>query len=185
MGKNNIARITAYVALVVVCFGCIGCATSGGEQSLGTNEQADTVNASTYEASIEYVDTSYLKDHLESSTIVDVRTPSEYTGTADINNMRAGHIPGAINISYAKLADESGNPLDEKDVEHFLQLKELSPSDPVVLYSGSDDRAEGAAKVLLVHGFTNVSLYEGGFDEWAADESNFVDRGTPACCEVG
>jgi phage shock protein E len=78
-----------------------------------------------------------MKNILESATMLDVRTPDEYSGS---------HYPNAINI-----------PLNEvpQRIHEIKQLKQ-----PIVAYCRSGNRSEMAVSILKQSGLTNV--YNGG-----------------------
>lgn len=75
--------------------------------------------------------------------LVDVRTPEEYASR---------HIEGAINI-----------PVDE--IESRLADVSKDTSKPVVVYCHSGNRAGRAKKILVEHGYSQVTNL-GGIDDW-------------------
>jgi rhodanese-related sulfurtransferase len=79
--------------------------------------------------------------------VVDVRTPEEFA---------AGHVPGAINIPYDRMAARSGEIIARKDSS-------------IVLYCRSGRRSGIAAKVLADRGFKHVDLLEGDMPGWERD----------------
>jgi rhodanese-related sulfurtransferase len=74
--------------------------------------------------------------------LLDVRTPDEYA---------AGHVPGAVNIPYDKVA---------------THLAEIPKDDEVVLYCHSGRRAGLAAEVLAANGYTRLAHLEGDMQGW-------------------
>jgi phage shock protein E len=78
-----------------------------------------------------------MKNILDNATILDVRTPEEFSGS---------HYPGAINIPLNELPQR----LDE--------IKELKQ--PVVAYCRSGNRSGMAVSILKQSGLTDV--YNGG-----------------------
>jgi phage shock protein E len=78
-----------------------------------------------------------MKNILESATILDVRTPEEFSG---------GHYPNAINI-----------PLDELP-QRINEIKEMKQ--PIVAYCRSGNRSEMAVSILKQNKLTEV--YNGG-----------------------
>lgn len=77
----------------------------------------------------------------QGAVLVDVRTPEEYA---------ARHIEGAINI-----------PLDTLE----SRIAEVSKDKAVVVYCGSGHRAGQAKKILVDHGYSQVTNL-GGIDDW-------------------
>jgi phage shock protein E len=78
-----------------------------------------------------------MKNILESATILDVRTPEEFSGD---------HYPNAINI-----------PLDELP-QRINEIKEMKQ--PIVAYCRSGNRSEMAVSILKQNKLTEV--YNGG-----------------------
>lgn len=75
-------------------------------------------------------------------TLVDVRTPEEFSG---------GYIPGAININLQELQQK---------------LSRIPTDKPVVVYCRSGNRSAFAANILKQAGYTEV--YDlGGIIDWA------------------
>lgn len=74
--------------------------------------------------------------------LVDVRQHGEY---------RQGHLPGALLIPAAELAD---------------RLSELDPAKPTITYCASGMRSRAAVSVLVTAGFKNVSSMAGGIKAW-------------------
>jgi hydroxyacylglutathione hydrolase len=77
-----------------------------------------------------------------SVTVVDVRGRSEWD---------AGHLPGAVHIPLATLAN---------------RLDELPRDTPVVMQCQSGGRSSIASALLQAHGFENVVNLRGGFRGW-------------------
>ena len=75
-------------------------------------------------------------------TLVDVRTPEEFSG---------GYIPGAININLQELQQK---------------LSRIPKDQPVIVYCRSGNRSAFAANILKQAGYTEV--YDlGGIIDWA------------------
>ncbi len=89
---------------------------------------------------------------------------------------RPGHIPGATNISAMSLLDESGHyrPHDE--------LAALCTGDRkarVITYCGGGIAASSNAFIMTRLGFTDVAVYMGSLQEWAADSANPLEVEEP------
>lgn len=76
--------------------------------------------------------------------LLDVREPDEYA---------AGHIPGSILI-----------PLG--DLDHSERLKEIDPSQKIVVICRSGNRSEFGQQMLMDMGFTDVYNLTGGIQRW-------------------
>ncbi len=79
-------------------------------------------------------------------TIIDVRTPEEYT---------AGHIPGALNRNYY-------SPDFKDDINSFTKDKIY------LVYCQGGGRSAAAIKVMAELGFKHIINMTGGFTAWVA-----------------
>ena len=84
-----------------------------------------------------------IMDTEEGYIILDVREQDEYD---------AGHIPGAILIPYAQIAEKAEDVLADKD-----QL--------ILVYCRSGRRSKIAAEALVELGYTNIKEF-GGIIDW-------------------
>lgn len=109
------------------------------------------------------------------SPIVDIRSPQEYTGERlhmpDYPNegaARAGHIPGARNVPWAKCVQEDGTfkPLSGL-TQVLLTDTGFSPEDKFITYCRIGERSSltwFALKYLV--GIKDVRNYDGSWTEW-------------------
>lgn len=77
--------------------------------------------------------------------LLDVRQPDEFTSPP-------GHLPGAINVPLAELADRTPDLVRRKQ--------------PIVVVCKTDRRSARAAAELLAAGFQDVAVLRGGTDGW-------------------
>lgn len=91
--------------------------------------------------------------------LIDVLKPDHY---------EAVHLPGAINVPAAELAERAPDLFD--------------PDDLIVVYCSSFDceQSTSAARILDDLGFTNVYDFEGGIAEWRRRGLPVVRRREPA-----
>lgn len=110
-----------------------------------------------------------LKDQ-PNTVLVDARPANEYRGEDDIW-LRKGHIPGAVNLHWAKLMDSDNThqflPLDE--VRAILNQAGLTPDKQILVYCGTS-REGSLLRFYLKHvaRYPNVRLYEGSWKEYAS-----------------
>lgn len=88
-----------------------------------------------------------VREHLADSggQLLDVREPWEY---------ELAHLPGAALIPLAELPS---------------RLRELNPSEPVIVYCHHGIRSWHAACLLEQQGFEDVSNLSGGIDAWSRE----------------
>ena len=95
-----------------------------------------------------------------SVTLVDVRSPEEFSGEAGYPcDPRQGHIEGAVNV-----------PLEVLTVDMPAALADLDTSRTIVAYCHSGQRSEMAAALLRAAGH-DASNYEGSWHEWSQRET--------------
>jgi len=91
--------------------------------------------------------------------------PKEFSGEAG-----RGHIPGSLSVPAGRLVDREANT--------FLPTEQLRATfepvlggDRIVTYCNGGIAAASDALALVLAGHTNVALYDGSLNEWAADPS--------------
>ena len=116
-----------------------------------------------------------LKHMKKGRPLIDVRSAKEYSG--ELTHMpdypqegalRAGHIPGAANVPWAKAAAEDGTFKPRAELEQiYLNEAGLKPDDDVVAYCRIGERSSHTWFVLkYLLGFENVRNYDGSWTEW-------------------
>jgi thiosulfate/3-mercaptopyruvate sulfurtransferase len=95
-------------------------------------------------------------------TLVDVRSPGEFTGDAGYPcDPRQGHIPGAVNVDVGELLDAEPGALPA-----LLAARGADPARPIVVYCHSGSRSASAASALRAAGL-DAANYEGSWHEWS------------------
>jgi thiosulfate/3-mercaptopyruvate sulfurtransferase len=91
----------------------------------------------------------------------------EFSGEAPVRR-RPGHIPGSVSVPARTLVDSESRRL----LEPGLLAERLAPvasGERVILYCAAGIAATSAALALTVLGRTDVAVYDGSLNEWAAD----------------
>jgi thiosulfate/3-mercaptopyruvate sulfurtransferase len=118
--------------------------------------------------------------------LIDVRSPEEYSGertTApaypEEGALRAGHIPSAANVPWARAAAEDGTfkPAAELDAIYRGEAG-LADGEPVIAYCRIGERSSHTWFVLThLLGFENVRNYDGSWTEWGSTVRVPIVRG--------
>lgn len=98
--------------------------------------------------------------------IVDARSAGRFAGTAPEPRpgSRSGHMPGALNLPFAKVLNE-GHLRPEKELSALFGA--LTTRDKKVITScGSGITACVLTLAASVAGYTNLSVYDGSWAEW-------------------
>jgi thiosulfate/3-mercaptopyruvate sulfurtransferase len=109
--------------------------------------------------------------------LIDVRSPEEYSGErTEIPGyptegaLRAGHIPSAASVPWARAAAPDATFKRRDDLEAiYLGDAGLKPGDEVVAYCRIGERSSHTWFVLThLLGFENVRNYDGSWTEWGS-----------------
>ena len=105
--------------------------------------------------------------------LVDVRSPDEFTGKIIAppgmmeTAQRAGHIPGAKNIPWAKTASDDGTFKSADELKKLYADAGVDFSKPTVAYCRIGERSSHTWFVLkYLLGQNNVKNYDGSWTEW-------------------
>lgn len=93
--------------------------------------------------------------------------PKEFTGETPSRD-RAGHIPGSTSVPAGKLVDrDARTTLPDEQLRGILAPVLDAPR--IVVYCNGGIAAAAAALQLVRLGESDVALYDGSLNEWAAD----------------
>lgn len=107
-------------------------------------------------------------------TLVDVRSPGEYSGELlhmpdypQEGAVRGGHIPGAKNIPWAKAANDDGTFKSVADLKALYGGAGVTPDKEIIAYCRIGERSSHTWFVLnYLLGYDNVRNYDGSWTEW-------------------
>jgi thiosulfate/3-mercaptopyruvate sulfurtransferase len=109
----------------------------------------------------------------ESLTILDVRTPDEYTGRRGKPcDPRQGHLPGARNLDVAELFEGPGRPAPPERIRELVGLPEGAE---IVAYCHSGSRSALATLALRSAGY-EARNYAGSWHEWSRHDELPLER---------
>lgn len=92
----------------------------------------------------------------------------EFRGDTLGHRARAGHIPRSISAPAARLVDRETNAfLPPHELRQLLAA--VTADAPAVTYCAAGIAAASDALALTIVGHTDVSIYDGSLNEWAAD----------------
>lgn len=116
--------------------------------------------------------TQWINDNLGKPglAIIDVRTQSEFNGKIrPFQEKRAGHLPGAINISRENFVTEQGNFKSAEEVAALLAPYGITADTEIVVYDTAGVRSAFVTMLLRYAGFHKSQSYDAGFQAWAGD----------------
>ena len=90
-----------------------------------------------------------------------------------ISRCESGHIPGSINLHYAKLLDgTAGRFRSSRQIEQTFTDAGVALDAPIVATCGSGVSACHIALGLFLTGRREIPVYDGSWAEWGADPGN-------------
>lgn len=109
-----------------------------------------------------------------SGSLVDVRSPQEYTGEKlhmpeypQEGALRGGHIPGAVNVPWAKAVNEDGTFKPAAELRRMYGELGVTPEKDVIAYCRIAERSSHTWFVLKhLLGYPRVRNYDGSWTEW-------------------
>ena len=116
-----------------------------------------------------------VKEH--DGLLIDVRQPNRFAGRKENLDLKAGHIPGAINVPVADLLNEAFTPRTPEEVRQRFEQAGITDTSNAIIYSGSGNHSALALAIMEDAGLTGVSHFVGGWSQWSADVKNSVERG--------
>ncbi len=109
---------------------------------------------------------------LGESTLIDVRSPQEYTGERthmpdypEEGALRGGHIPTAVSVPWARAADDAGRFRSRAELDEIYSF--VKPGDNTIAYCRIGERSSHTWFVLThLLGIPGVRNYDGSWTEW-------------------
>ncbi|MEL6747748.1 MAG: 3-mercaptopyruvate sulfurtransferase [Pseudomonadota bacterium] len=121
------------------------------------------------------------------ATVIDARSAGRFAGAVpeDRAGLRAGHIPGSVNLHYGALTNDDGTlkPADELRAlfaERGVTVPQSSSPGqrrPVITTCGSGVTACAVVLALALAGDPTGAVYDGSWTEWGADHARPIATG--------
>ncbi len=117
-------------------------------------------------------------------TLVDVRTPDEFTGKVIAppgmteTAQRGGHIPGAVSIPWNKAANDDGTFKSYDELAQLYAARGVGGDREVITYCRIGERSSHSWFVLkYLLGFEKVRNYDGSWTEWGSLVDAPIEKG--------
>lgn len=121
---------------------------------------------------LEYNEFKEIKDN-ENVILLDARPAGVYEGQGPW--MKAGHIPGAVNLPWKKLMSPENTRLlkPEEEIKEILKEHGVSSEKKIICSCGTGREATNEFVLLRWYlGYPDVKIYEGSFTEWSSYAEN-------------
>ena len=127
----------------------------------------------------------YVKNTLGTKSLVDVRSPKEFTGEITAppeypteHAQRGGHIPGATNIPWSQAVnDNDGTFKSVGELKTLYESKGITPDKEIIAYCRIGERSSHTWFVLkYLLGYPDVKNYDGSWTEWGNLIANPIEK---------
>lgn len=109
--------------------------------------------------------------------LIDAREPRRYEGKRELLDLRAGHIPGAINVPARDMVNEDNTFRTPEEIRGRLAEAGITGDEDMIVYSGSGNHSAQLLAAMHIAGITGAAHYVGGWSQWSADPDNpIADR---------
>jgi thiosulfate/3-mercaptopyruvate sulfurtransferase len=127
-----------------------------------------------------------VRESLNSEQIkrIDVRSPPEFSGEITAppeypteHAQRGGHIPGAVNIPWAKAVNDDGTFKSADELTKLYQTVGITPDKEIITYCRIGERSSHTWFVLKhLLGYPDVKNYDGSWTEWGNMIDNPIEK---------
>ncbi len=110
--------------------------------------------------------------------VLDARSAGRFAGTEPEprGGLRAGHIPGSLNLPYDRLYDKDGSFLRGDALRRPFEASGLDLEKAVTTSCGSGVTASVLALGLFELGRPDVAVYDGSWTEWGGRADTPIER---------
>jgi thiosulfate/3-mercaptopyruvate sulfurtransferase len=153
------------------------------QYSKGTFKASDADNS--IRVFLNYVKDSLDKVRKNTTAMVDVRSPKEFTGEIlappeypTEHTQRGGHIPGAKNIPWGQAVNDNDGTFKSADeLKKLYESSGITPDKEVIAYCRIGERSSHSWFVLkYLLGYPNVKNYDGSWTEWGNIIANPIEK---------
>ncbi|QPK78959.1 sulfurtransferase [Corynebacterium lizhenjunii] len=111
--------------------------------------------------------------------LIDTREPNRFAGRRENLDLKAGHIPGAVNLPERHLHNPDHTWKSPEQVRDLVAEAGITAAqlESAIIYSGSGNHSALAIAALEWAGLPVPRHFVGGWSQWSADPRNPVERG--------
>ncbi|MBP3088426.1 sulfurtransferase [Corynebacterium sp. sy017] len=112
--------------------------------------------------------------------LIDAREPNRFAGRKEFLDLKAGHIPSAVNISTRSVLNADGTFKSAAQLQELFSQAGINTAadvDNAIIYSGSGNHSAQVIAAMNIAGLGTPRHYIGGWSQWSADPRNPVETG--------
>lgn len=106
--------------------------------------------------------------------LIDAREPNRFHGRKELFDLKAGHIPGALNVPSRDLLNPDNTYKSPAEIRARFAAEGVTGEEDMIVYSGSGFHSSQALAAMHIAGMTGAAHYVGGWSQWSADPANPV-----------
>lgn len=107
--------------------------------------------------------------------LIDARDEQRFAGRSEKLDLKAGHIPGAININAKTLLEDDFTFKSPEEIRQIFADKGVTSGENVIVYSGSGNHSSQLLAGMEHAGLTGASHYFAGWSQWSANPENPIE----------
>jgi thiosulfate/3-mercaptopyruvate sulfurtransferase len=115
-----------------------------------------------------------VRDRTASEILFDCRAPERYSGAEETLDVKAGHIPGALNVPWREMVEENGRFVDVARMADALAVADGRS----IMYCGSGVTACVNLLAAVRAGLDLPRLYAGSWSDWISYDENPIAAGS-------
>lgn len=106
--------------------------------------------------------------------LIDAREPARFGGRRELLDLKAGHIPGAVNVPSRDMINPDGTYRSPDEIRTLLEHAGVTGDQEMIVYSGSGNHSAQLLVAMHLAGFPTPAHYVGGWSQWSATSRNPV-----------
>lgn len=108
--------------------------------------------------------------------LVDARDAERFAGRREHLDLKAGHIPGALNIPSRSLLNPDFTFKPPEELRAIFADAGIFSGEGVIVYSGSGNHSAQVLAAMEIAGLNGAAHYLNGWSQWSANPRNPVER---------
>lgn len=108
--------------------------------------------------------------------LIDARDADRYHGRRERLDLKAGHIPGAVNIPASSVLNADRSLRSPEEIRAIFAEQGVHSAADAIVYSGSGNHSAQLLAAMEHAGLSGAAHYLPGWSQWSANPRNPVER---------